>query len=69
MFPQYLEHIDAALENFCTQHWRCEFTLPSNNTRCVNVFSGHGKDHQSKDGKIIAAGNFESSFRYEAKIL
>jgi patatin-like phospholipase/acyl hydrolase len=64
VFPQYLEHIDAALENFCVQHWPCEFVLPGTNTRCVNVFSGHGKDHQSKDGKIIAAGNFESSFEY-----
>ncbi|KAF1991096.1 hypothetical protein K402DRAFT_436349 [Aulographum hederae CBS 113979] len=64
VFPQYLEHIDAALENFCEQHWPCEFILPSTNTRCVNVLSGHGKDHQSKNGEIIAAGSFESSFRY-----
>ncbi|KAF2420198.1 hypothetical protein EJ08DRAFT_690440 [Tothia fuscella] len=50
VFPQYFEHIDAALENFCEQHWPCEFMLPGAN--------------QSKDGKIIAAGIFESSFKY-----
>ena len=38
IFPQYLDHIDAALENFCDRHWPCEFVKPGGG-RCVNVRS------------------------------
>ena len=63
MFPKYLEHLDAALENFCDQHWPCEFR--KGNKRCVNVRSGHGsKGHQTKDGRVIADGKYESSIKF-----
>jgi hypothetical protein len=39
--------------------------MPGTSTRCVNVASGHGKGHQSKDGKIIAAGSYKSQFVYK----
>lgn len=66
MFPKYLDHIDAALENFCDQHWPCEFSKPDA-TRCVNVRNGHGsKGHQSADGKVFAAGQYESRFTFAA---
>lgn len=48
IFPQYLEHIDAALENFCDRHWPCEFVKLGAGGRCVNVrsrfalYSGNG---------------------------
>lgn len=63
IFPKYLEHLDAALENFCDQHWPCEFQ--KGNKRCVNVRSGHGsKGHQTKDGRVIAIGKYESSIKF-----
>ena len=40
IFPQYLEHVDAALENFCDRHWPCEYVTAGGGTRCVNVRSG-----------------------------
>jgi hypothetical protein len=27
IFPEYLEHIHTALENFCDHHWPCEMTI------------------------------------------
>lgn len=40
IFPQYQEHVEAALENFCDRHWPCEFVKPGGGARCVNVRSG-----------------------------
>lgn len=65
IFPRYLEHIDAALENFCDQHWPCEYLKPGTLVRCVNVRSGHGaKGHQAANGKVIAAGDYISNFSF-----
>lgn len=62
-FPNYLEHIESALENFCDRHWPCEYMSPRG--RCVNVRSGHGaKGHQLKSGKLLAAGDYVSTFTY-----
>ena len=60
IFPEYLEHLDNALENFCDRHWPCEYVDPKRQGgRCVNVRSGHGaKGHQSKSGKLLAAGEY-----------
>lgn len=67
IFPEYLEHLDDALENFCDRHWPCEYIKPSGGARCVNVRSGHGaKGHQTKDGKVIAVGDYVSTFSFEA---
>lgn len=65
-FPEYIEHLDNALENFCDRHWPCEFVDPKRQGgRCVNVRSGHGaKGHQSKSGKLLAAGDYISSFTF-----
>ncbi|KAL8689851.1 MAG: hypothetical protein Q9218_004571 [Villophora microphyllina] len=66
IFPQYLEHIEAALENFCDRHWPCEYIKPGGGARCVNVRSGHGsKGHQLKNGKVLAVGNYMSHFSFE----
>lgn len=64
IFPEYLDHLDNALENFCDRHWPCEHVDPKRlGDRCVNVRSGHGaKGHQSKSGKLLAAGDYISSF-------
>lgn len=63
-YPEYLDHIDNALDNFCGRHWPCEFTNPKGD-RCVNVRSGHGaKGHQLKSGKLLAAGDYQSSFSF-----
>ncbi|OQO14747.1 hypothetical protein B0A48_00129 [Cryoendolithus antarcticus] len=66
IFPQYLEHLDNALENFCDRHWPCEYYDPKRQGgRCVNVRSGHGaKGHQSKSGKLLAAGDYVSEFSF-----
>ncbi|KAK4629215.1 Calcium-independent phospholipase A2-gamma [Fulvia fulva] len=64
-FPNYLQHIENALENFCDRHWPCEFT--SSKGRCVNVRSGHGaKGHQLKSGKLLADGEYQSSFTFQS---
>ncbi|KAL1622899.1 hypothetical protein SLS56_008580 [Neofusicoccum ribis] len=63
-FPLYLEHLDAALENFCNSHWPCEFVKPGTGARCVNVRSGHAKGHQRKDGKVLAVGEYISSISF-----
>ena len=66
IFPQYLEHIEAALENFCDRHWPCEYTRLGGGARCVNVRSGHGtKGHQLKNGKVLAVGNYLSQFSFD----
>ena len=66
IFPPYLEHIDAALENFCDRHWPCEYVKPGGRARCVNVRSGHStKGHQLKNGKVLAVGDYVSRFSFE----
>lgn len=61
IFPLYLEHLDAALENFCESHWPCEHVDSETGSRCVNVKSGHGeKGHQNANGKIFADGPYTS---------
>ena len=62
-----MEHIDAALENFCDHHWPCEFIKSGGGARCVNVRSGHGtKGHQLKNGKVLAIGNYVSQFSFKS---
>lgn len=66
IFPEYLEHIDAALSEFCDRHWPCEYIKPGGGARCVNVRSGHSsKGHQLKNGKILAVGAYVSQFSFE----
>ncbi|KAL8726779.1 MAG: hypothetical protein Q9181_005928 [Wetmoreana brouardii] len=65
IFPRYLEHIEAALENFCDRHWPCEYVKPGGGARCVNVRSGHTKGHQLKSGKVLAVGDYNSRFSFE----
>ncbi|KAI0003957.1 hypothetical protein F4779DRAFT_621638 [Xylariaceae sp. FL0662B] len=65
IFPKYINHLDDALENFCDQHWPCEFVNPKTGIRCVNVRSGHtSKGHQTADGKVFAAGDWLSRFSF-----
>jgi hypothetical protein len=66
IFSQYVEHLDAALENFCDRHWPCEFVKSgASGGRCVNVRSGHGsKGHQLKNGKVLAVGEYTSQFSF-----
>ncbi len=65
IFPKYLEHIDAALENFLDQHWPCEFELDGMPMRCVNVRNGHGsKGHQLRNGKVFATGDYVSEITF-----
>ncbi|THC94944.1 hypothetical protein EYZ11_005583 [Aspergillus tanneri] len=61
VFPEYLEHFDDALDDFCDRHWPCEYV--STEGRCVNVRSGHhAKGHQLKDGRVLAVQEYQSSF-------
>lgn len=61
-----MDHLDDALENFCDQHWPCEFVDPKTGVRCVNVRFGHtAKGHQSADGKVFATGDYQSKFSFE----
>ncbi|PVI00816.1 hypothetical protein DM02DRAFT_592134 [Periconia macrospinosa] len=38
IFSQYLPHLDAALENFCDQHWPCEYIQPENGVFAVGEY-------------------------------
>ena len=74
IFPEYVEHCDNALEDFCDRYWPCEFVMKGKSKggkdvggRCVNVRSGHGsKGHQFKNGKVFAVGSYESKFSVES---
>ncbi|EHK96973.1 hypothetical protein M7I_7298 [Glarea lozoyensis 74030] len=74
IFPEYVDSCDNALEDFCDRYWPCEYVMKVKTKRgkevggrCVNVRSGHGsKGHQFKNGKVIAVGNYESSFSAES---
>lgn len=64
VFPEYIEHCDDALDDFCDRHWPCEYM--GDNGRCVNVKAGHNtKGHQLKGGQVLAVGGYCSSFTPE----
>ncbi|KAK8157183.1 hypothetical protein IWX90DRAFT_391173 [Phyllosticta citrichinensis] len=65
IFPQYIEQLDNALETFCSSHWPCEY-ITASGARCVNARSGHSKGHQTRDGKVLAAGDYVSQFTFYA---
>ncbi|KAH7122438.1 hypothetical protein B0J11DRAFT_437907 [Dendryphion nanum] len=66
IFPEYLSHLYAALENFCEMYWPCEYVHIGSGARCVNVRSGHGKKgHQNASGKVIADGLYQSRWTFE----
>ena len=59
-----MNHIDAALDNFCDRHWPCEY-VGRDGEKCVNVRSGHGsKGHQSKSGRLFDVGDYQSTFQF-----
>lgn len=62
IFPNYLDHCDDALEDFCDRSWPCEFRRGRD--RCVNVKAGHQttKGHQRKDGRVIGNGAYQSEY-------
>ncbi|QDS77600.1 hypothetical protein FKW77_001933 [Venturia effusa] len=65
IFSRYLEHIDAALENFLDQHWPCDFVTQGTDFQCVNVRNGHcSKGHQLKNGRVFAAGDYVSEITF-----
>lgn len=60
----YADMCEEALDIFCNLYWPCSFT--NSNGRCCNMKSGHNpKGHQNSAGKIIAAGDYQSSFQCE----
>lgn len=73
IFPEYVEHCDNALEDFCDRYWPCEYVMKHKvkggkevGGRCVNVRSGHGsKGHQLQNGKVFKVGSYESKFSVE----
>ena len=61
VFPEYTEHCDDALDDFCDRHWPCEYM--SIRGRCVNVKACHNtKGHQLRSGQVLAVGDYQSSF-------
>jgi hypothetical protein len=64
MFPNYLPHLNEALENFYNRHWPCEYTHGTE--RCVNVRSGHSaKGHQLRSGRLVGLGDYQSVVSYD----
>lgn len=60
VFPEYLDHFDEALDDFCEKFWPCEFVTAKG--RCVNVKAGHKKGHQSLKGDLLGVEPYQSSF-------
>ena len=58
----YMDYCEQAFTDFCEWHWPCNFH--KKDVRCVNVYSGHAKGHQNAAGKVLAAGNYVTSFHY-----
>jgi len=58
IFPRYVAQLDRVFATFYEQQWPCEYRHPSTGARCVNVSIGHAKGHQSKDGKLLAVGQY-----------
>jgi hypothetical protein len=57
----YVDFCDEALEDFCNLYWPCMFR--NKYGRCENMKSGHNpKGHQNSDGRILAAGSYQSDF-------
>lgn len=57
----YVDPCDDALDDFCDMYWLCKYR--NKHGRCHLVKLGHGRrGHQNAEGKIIAAGDYESSF-------
>ncbi|GAB1318162.1 FabD/lysophospholipase-like protein [Madurella fahalii] len=65
IFPRYIDQIEDVLESFCDRLWPCEVRDPKTRARCVNTSFGHAKGHQSRNGKVFAAGGYESSFSFQ----
>ena len=54
-------YFENALEEFCDMSWPCGFS--NEKGQCVNAKSRHNsKGHQNDRGKIIATGNYRSTF-------
>ena len=62
----YMNHCEQAFTNFCEWHWPCKFQKKG--VRCANVYLGHAKGHQNAAGKILAAGDYETSFHYNTDL-
>lgn len=62
IFEEYKGFCEAAQVDFYQKYWPCERRDKRGN-RCFNVATGHQKGHQLKNGKIFAAGDFESVFK------
>lgn len=63
LVKEYEQFFDTALVDFCELYWPCDFE--NERGRCINVISRHtSKGHQNDNGKIIGAGNYQSSFSY-----
>lgn len=58
----YIEFCQDAVEEFANMYTPCSY-VSTRLGRCYNVKSGHNpKGHQNKDGRIIGAGGYQSSF-------
>jgi hypothetical protein len=57
----YMHYCQDAYDDFCDRYWLCSYA--NKRGRCVGVQQGHSdKGHQNAAGKIIAAGDYRSSF-------
>ena len=54
---------EQALNDFCDRHWQCSYSRKKE--RCVNVLFGHAsKGHQNGEGRVLASGDYVTSFDY-----
>jgi hypothetical protein len=50
----------GAIDNYIDSGVSCAFIDNATGAQCVNTKSGHVKGHQSADGQLLAAGDFQS---------
>ncbi|KAK3291970.1 uncharacterized protein B0H64DRAFT_468830 [Chaetomium fimeti] len=59
LLASYAKYLDVAVQMVLDKHWPCDFESPKG--RCVNTRFGHAKGHQSKDGRVLGLGDYETS--------
>ncbi|KAG7057284.1 patatin-like serine protein [Colletotrichum scovillei] len=63
----YVKFCKLALREFTDFYAPCSFTHPKNaNMKCCNFKIGHDKGHQNENGRIFAAGDYQSDLDLQA---
>jgi hypothetical protein len=62
LFQEYKKYFEYTLDEFCNTYSTCHFQNAKGS--CVNSAGTHTKGHQNSNGRVIAVGEYESTFTY-----